>query len=355
MSQSLLEIWERTRKTIVLVTHSIDEAIYLSSEVHALGVGPGRIIDTLAVPLPYPRDEAIYEHPRFADMERAAAGAAAARPPAGRAAMSAPARYGADDGRAAPLGRRRELVADNCPRPAGRGAVGGDDPPLPRVVVHRAGAFSDRGRDDPRSAAAGRRSGGHRGGDPGWVRGRRRRRHRAGVDHRAVPAVRARALSPDRLVPERAQSGARADLHPLVRLRSDAQGGVDRGDRLLPGDAVDPDRHRSCRALADRADALGRREAERDPRQDPGAARPAQPDGRPEDRRDFQRDRRDRRGIRRRLGGARLHDPVRLDPARHRPGLCGAVVVSVVGVGFYYLVEYLEKLIVPWSPKFTRS
>ena len=70
MSSSLLDIWERTRKTIVLVTHSIDEAIYLSSEVHVLGVGPGRIIDTLAVPLPYPRDEAIYDHPTFADMER---------------------------------------------------------------------------------------------------------------------------------------------------------------------------------------------------------------------------------------------------------------------------------------------
>ena len=31
------------------------------------------------------------------------------------------------------------------------------------------------------------------------------------------------------------------------------------------------------------------------------------------------------------------------------------VVVSIVGVGFYYLVEYLEKLIVPWAPKFTQS
>jgi NitT/TauT family transport system permease protein len=31
------------------------------------------------------------------------------------------------------------------------------------------------------------------------------------------------------------------------------------------------------------------------------------------------------------------------------------VVVSVVGVGFYYLVEYVERFIVPWAPKFTRS
>jgi NitT/TauT family transport system permease protein len=31
------------------------------------------------------------------------------------------------------------------------------------------------------------------------------------------------------------------------------------------------------------------------------------------------------------------------------------VVVSVVGVGFYYLVEYFERLVVPWAPKFARS
>ena len=70
MSHSLLEIWQRTGKTIVLVTHSIDEAILLSSRVHVLGTGPGRIIETLDIDLPYPRDENITEQPEFAQLER---------------------------------------------------------------------------------------------------------------------------------------------------------------------------------------------------------------------------------------------------------------------------------------------
>ena len=63
MSDCLLDIWERTGKTIVLVTHSIDEAIFLSREVHVMG--NGRIIDTLPIALSQPRDEQSYAEPAF--------------------------------------------------------------------------------------------------------------------------------------------------------------------------------------------------------------------------------------------------------------------------------------------------
>ena len=66
MSEFLLEIWERTGKTIVFVTHSIDEAVFLSKEVHVMGTGPARIIETLPITLPYPRVEESYSLPEFA-------------------------------------------------------------------------------------------------------------------------------------------------------------------------------------------------------------------------------------------------------------------------------------------------
>ena len=39
------------------MTHSIDEAVFLSREVHVMGTGPARIIETLPITLPYPRTE----------------------------------------------------------------------------------------------------------------------------------------------------------------------------------------------------------------------------------------------------------------------------------------------------------
>ncbi len=69
MSHSLLEIWERTKKTIVLVTHSINEAVLLSTEVHVMGLRPARVVETLRVELPQPRGAESFRDPRFGALE----------------------------------------------------------------------------------------------------------------------------------------------------------------------------------------------------------------------------------------------------------------------------------------------
>jgi NitT/TauT family transport system ATP-binding protein len=55
MGQELLRIWERSRKTVMFITHSLTEAIFLSDVVVVMGRNPGRILERIAVPLPRPR------------------------------------------------------------------------------------------------------------------------------------------------------------------------------------------------------------------------------------------------------------------------------------------------------------
>ena len=55
MSTFLLEIWEEQRKTVVLVTHDIDEAIYLADKTVVMTAHPGRICEVIDVNLPRPR------------------------------------------------------------------------------------------------------------------------------------------------------------------------------------------------------------------------------------------------------------------------------------------------------------
>ena len=51
----LLQIWNATRKTVLLVTHSIEEAVYLADRVVVLGAHPGRIVEIKDIPWPRPR------------------------------------------------------------------------------------------------------------------------------------------------------------------------------------------------------------------------------------------------------------------------------------------------------------
>ncbi len=71
MGNWLLSIWERSRKTVVFVTHSIPEALYLSDRVLIMDANPGRIRADVRVELPRPRDESMREEISFFEQLKA--------------------------------------------------------------------------------------------------------------------------------------------------------------------------------------------------------------------------------------------------------------------------------------------
>jgi len=58
LQKLLLQIWEANRKTIIFVTHSVDEAIYLADRIIVMTAGPGDIKEIIDVDIPRPRDRA---------------------------------------------------------------------------------------------------------------------------------------------------------------------------------------------------------------------------------------------------------------------------------------------------------
>jgi NitT/TauT family transport system ATP-binding protein len=68
MQNLLLKVLATEGKTVMLITHSVEEAIYLASRIVVVTARPARIKEIIAVPFPYPRDESLQERPEFGEL-----------------------------------------------------------------------------------------------------------------------------------------------------------------------------------------------------------------------------------------------------------------------------------------------
>lgn len=68
LQDELLKIWQADKKTVVFVTHSIDEAVFLSDRVVIMGTRPGRVLRDVEIDLPRPRQEDVRADARFREL-----------------------------------------------------------------------------------------------------------------------------------------------------------------------------------------------------------------------------------------------------------------------------------------------
>ena len=69
MQELLLSIWELHKKTVLFVTHDIDEAIFMANRCVVFSARPGRIKNELAIDLPYPRHYTVKTTQRFSELK----------------------------------------------------------------------------------------------------------------------------------------------------------------------------------------------------------------------------------------------------------------------------------------------
>jgi NitT/TauT family transport system ATP-binding protein len=68
LNDDLLRLWDSRRPTVIFVTHSVFESVYLSARIAVMTRRPGRIVADLPVDLPQPRDRALRMSPRYAEL-----------------------------------------------------------------------------------------------------------------------------------------------------------------------------------------------------------------------------------------------------------------------------------------------
>ena len=72
LNADLLDLWQRTGVTIVFVTHSVFESVFLSQRIAVMAARPGRVLSELSIAAPYPRSAAFRTSAEYAAYCRAA-------------------------------------------------------------------------------------------------------------------------------------------------------------------------------------------------------------------------------------------------------------------------------------------
>jgi ABC-type nitrate/sulfonate/bicarbonate transport system ATPase subunit len=70
MQRWLLELWEENRRSVLFITHNIEEALLLSNRIYVFSGRPGSVLHTVDVPFPRPRREEITDTPEFLKLKR---------------------------------------------------------------------------------------------------------------------------------------------------------------------------------------------------------------------------------------------------------------------------------------------
>jgi NitT/TauT family transport system ATP-binding protein len=66
LQERLLDTWSKEQRTVMFITHDVDEAVFLANRIVVMAAGPGRIYDVVDVDVPYPRSEEFRLSPEFA-------------------------------------------------------------------------------------------------------------------------------------------------------------------------------------------------------------------------------------------------------------------------------------------------